>query len=238
MSKQAQLVVGYVRCSSMAQVDDGTTIDRQKSLIESYCTLKNLGAARFIVDEAVSGAKENRAGLAELLTLVKVGKVSTVIVADLSRLSRSVKHTLEMIELFTKRQVTFVSLNEDIRTDTAMGKFFLTLCSAFNQMYRDSIADRMKMTWQHKRSRNEKCGGHTPFGYDVAGKTLVENVQEQAIIRSIVELKNAGKTYLEIKKALMDHGVPTKTGKARWNVNTICNIVRRHKQRRQLPQAS
>lgn len=238
MNADPKLVVGYLRCSSVVQVNDGETLDRQRISIHGYCQLRNLDQARFIQDEAVSGFKENRPGIAEIIALVKSGKVSAVIVADLSRLSRSVKHTLELIDLFTKHGVTFVSLNEDIRTDTAMGKFFLSLCAAFNQMYRDSISEKAKACWRHKRSKNEKGPGSVPYGYSVVGKHLVPDDLEQGVIQEIVRLASNGKTTCEIATSLTGAGIQTKTGKAVWNPRIVANILRRERTKANSPKAS
>lgn len=220
-------VIGYVRCSAVSSVNDGQTIPRQIELIKAYCQLKSLPEPEFIVDEAISGAKENRPGLQQLLSLCRTNQVATVIVTDLSRLARNLRLTLEAIDLFVKQGITFVSLNEDVRTDTSMGKFFVSLCAAFNEMYRNSISERQKIFVKHKRLKSEKLGGHIPYGFVVSGKKLIADAKEQAVIAKIISYRKLGYSYQEISNALYESGIPTKTGKSKWTTSAISKILSR-----------
>jgi len=230
MSKQNK-IIGYVRVSSMAQVVDNESLPRQIEQIKNYCRLKELAEPEIIADEGVSGFKSNRPGFQKIVTLCKSKQVKVLIAYDLSRLSRSVRATLEFIdEAITKNDVELVCLKQSIDTSTASGKAFLAISSVFAQLYRDEISEKMKNAWKYKRQHNEKCSGYLPYGYDVHGKQLVLNAQEQAVIQLILSLKDSGRTYYQIAKALEEQDIKSKTGKSHWNTNTIANIVQRHSQ--------
>ena len=62
-----------------------------------------------IVDGGESAKNLNRPGMERLLALVDQGKVQTVIIAKLDRLTRSVKDLAELLERFTRRGVSLVS---------------------------------------------------------------------------------------------------------------------------------
>lgn len=227
MSKQIK-IIGYVRVSSAAQVIDNESLPRQIEQIRSYCQLKGLPEPEIIKDEGISGFKANRPGFQQVVKLCKAKQVKVLIAYDLSRLSRSVRTTLEFIDdVITKHGVELVCLKQSIDTGTASGKAFLAISSVFAQLYRDEISERMKNAWKYKRQKNEKCSGTVPYGYSVVGKQLVPNEYEQSIIRLILELRSQGRTFYEIAKHLDGQCVKTKTGKDTWNHRIICNIVRR-----------
>lgn len=67
-------------------------------MIRRYCEDRGIQNLQIIKDEGLSGFKNNRPGFQLLKQLCRTGEVSTVIVYDLSRLSRSVRDTLAFIE--------------------------------------------------------------------------------------------------------------------------------------------
>lgn len=238
MSEQTK-IIGYVRVSSAAQVIDNESLPRQIEQIRSYCQLKGLPEPEIIKDEGVSGFKANRPGFQQVVKLCKAKQVKVLITYDLSRLSRSVRTTLEFIDdVITRHDVELVCLKQSIDTGTASGKAFLAISSVFAQLYRDEISERMTNAWKYKRLKNEKCSGTVPYGYTVVGKQLIPNEQEQSIVRLILALKNQGNTYYEIARHLDGQGIRTKTGKDTWNHRIVCNIVRRESAKQQPDKAA
>ena len=159
-SQPAKRVIAYTRVSTLGQVQDGESLERQGARIRAYCEAKGLPEPELITDEGLSGFKSSREGYQKLVSLCKAREVSTVIVYDLSRLSRSVRDTLEFIEdVINKNGIEFVSLLNDIDTSTPTGKAFLGITAIFNQLYRDEIAYKTKEALRHKTSRKEKTGG-------------------------------------------------------------------------------
>jgi site-specific DNA recombinase len=226
-------VVGYVRVSSVQQVNDGESLERQEEQIRDYCHRKELPEPEMIVDAGKSGFKDSRPGFQKLVQLCRSKAVSTVVVYDLSRLSRSVRATLNFIELdIAPNGIDFVALKNDVDTSTAMGKAFLTISAVFNQLYRDSIAEKTRAAFEHKRSKGEKTGGTVPYGHDVTGDgQLVTNHIEANVVDQILTMRGAGMTYRSIAARLTEKLIPTKTGKPAWDARVIWDIVRRSQQR-------
>ena len=223
-----RLIIGYCRISSNEGAERGTSIERQKDLITNYCKFKGLPTPQFHVDEAISGFKNNRPEFQRVISLIKAKRVSHVIVFDLSRLARNVKTTLETVELMEKMNVTFISLSEDIRTDTAVGRCFLTICSSFHQLLRDQTSEKMTITWRHKKERREKGPGSIPFGFDLGpDNKLIENKAEQAVIGQILKLREVGHSLAEIANQLTASGIKSKTG-SKFYPSTIKALLERH----------
>src|SRR5438046_9508274 len=106
-----------------------------------------------------------------LLALVDQGKVQTVIIAKLDRLTRSVKDLAELLERFTRRGVSLVSVAESLDTGTAAGRLVLNIMTAVSQWEREAIGERTRDVMRHKRAKGEGVGTR-PFGYRPAGGGL------------------------------------------------------------------
>ena len=122
------MIYGYARVSTLDQ-----NLDRQVIM------LKQRGIDELFT-EKISGTKKNRPELDRLLAQLQDG--DTVIVESQSRLGRSTKNLIELVELFQTKGVQLVSLKESIDTSTPSGKLLFTLMSAIAQFERDTIAER------------------------------------------------------------------------------------------------
>ena len=120
--------VGYVRVS---------TADQNPARQEE--ALKNQGVERIFM-EKVSGKDMNRPKLKELLDFVR--EEDTVIVESYSRLARSTTDLLLIIEKLQEKNVSFVSLKENIDTTTPQGKLMLTIFAGLSQFERECTLQR------------------------------------------------------------------------------------------------
>ncbi len=66
----------------------------------------------------------------------------TVVIESLSRLGRSTKDLIELMELFNTKGIHLISLKENIDTGSSTGKLLFTLMSALAQFERDLISER------------------------------------------------------------------------------------------------
>ena len=220
---------GYVRVSTEEQAKEGISLAAQKAKIHAFATLKDLDLIEIIADEALSGKDLTRPGLARLIELVKGKEVEAVIVYKLDRLSRKTRDLLYLIEeVFKKGNTRFFSLTEQIDTETAIGKFFLTLMGAMAQMERELIAERTKATLSYKKEKGEALG-HIPYGYHKVDDRLVPNEQEQQVVGKIKRLKRRGKSYRTIAQILNDQGIPTRSKGARWHDSSVWYVVNGNK---------
>ena len=120
--------VGYARVSSSAQ-----KLDAQ------FDALKQTGCHKVFSDR-VSGIKADRPGWEQLMAYVRPG--DRVIVTELSRMSRSLMHLLEVVKTFEHQDIEIVSLRENIDTSTATGRGFLAMMGVISQMERELKAER------------------------------------------------------------------------------------------------
>ena len=120
--------VGYARVST-----SGQKLDAQLD------ALVHAGCVKTFTDQ-VSGATAVRPGWEQLLAYVRPG--DAVVITELSRMSRSLTHLLEVGRLFATQGIELVSLREHIDTSTATGRCFLAIMGAMAQMERELKAER------------------------------------------------------------------------------------------------
>ena len=120
--------VGYVRCSSADQ-----NPARQEAI------LKENGGEK-VFSDMLSGKDTNRPGLKTMLEYVREGDI--LYVESISRLARSTKDLLGIIDQLQEKNVQFISEKEKIDTDTPQGKFMLTVFAAMADLEREQIRQR------------------------------------------------------------------------------------------------
>ena len=138
------MIIGYARVSTQDQ-----NLDRQLD------ALNKAGCER-IFNEKMTGTHSARPELQMMLMTLRAG--DTLVVESFSRLSRSTKDLLDMVEKLSKLGVHLVSLKEDLDANTATGKVMLTVMSALSQFERDLIAERTIDGLKAARARGRQGG--------------------------------------------------------------------------------
>ena len=113
-----------------------------------------------IFEEKISGGRQNRPKLQELLSKLRVGDM--LVIWRLDRLGRTVKQLTSLAEDFEKNGIHFVSLQENLDTTTATGKFCFYMFCAAAQMERDVISERTKAGLEAARARGRHGGRPAP----------------------------------------------------------------------------
>ena len=117
------------------------SVDKPDSIsIESqieFCKYELKGGSfKEYKDKGYSGKNTVRPQLQQLLSDIRKGEISKVIVYKLDRISRSILDFSNMMELFQEYQVEFVSSTEKFDTSTPMGRAMLNICIVFAQLER------------------------------------------------------------------------------------------------------
>ena len=92
--------------------------------------------------EKVSGKDTNRPELQKLLEFCREG--DTIHIHDFSRLARSTKDLLDIVEKLTAKNVYLISNKENIDTSTPTGKLMLTMIAAINEFERTNLLERQR----------------------------------------------------------------------------------------------
>src|ERR1700681_2567308 len=117
----------YARVSTFDQEPEN-----QLQELRRYCELRGWTAAEY-VDRGVSGAKDRRPALDELVADAKRRRVDVLVVWRLDRLGRNLRHLILLLDELAAVGVAFVSLNEGIDTATPAGRLPLHILGAIAQ---------------------------------------------------------------------------------------------------------
>ena len=145
------MLVGYMRVSSGS--------DRQSTDLQRDALLAAGVDARHLFEDRVSGAKDDRSGLAQTLEFVRPGDV--LVVWKLDRLGRSLSHLLAIVNTLKDRQVAFRSLTEGMDTTTASGELLFHVFGALAQYERAMIQERV-VAGLAAAKRRGRLGGRPP----------------------------------------------------------------------------
>ena len=167
-NSESKFTALYVRVSTDAQYEEGYSIDVQTEKLKQWCLLKGIERFRVYEDGGWSGSNIKRPAMEQMLFHIQQGLIERVIVYKLDRLSRSQKDTLFLLEeMFLPNGVEFVSLNENLETDSPLGKAMIGVLSVFAQLERENIKERTRMgMYQRVKEGYWPGGGLIPFGYD------------------------------------------------------------------------
>ena len=116
----------YVRVSTLQQVDRDS-LKTQEERLRSYCKAKEFSAYKVYKDEGISAKDQNRPALEALLKDAEDKKFEYVVFTRLDRITRSLQDLLYLIKFFEQHNIKFLSLDESISTEGAMGRFVLNL---------------------------------------------------------------------------------------------------------------
>ena len=118
-----------------------------------------------IVTETYTGTKlDGRKQLQALIDELQAG--DKVVIESLSRLARSLKDLLGLIEVFEQKDVTLKSLKEEIDLSSASGKLILSIMGAVNQFERDIISERTSEKLQSMKEQGIELGRPKKYDHD------------------------------------------------------------------------
>jgi DNA invertase Pin-like site-specific DNA recombinase len=136
--------VGYTRVSTVAQ-----TLDQQNDALAAAGVTKTFS-------DVMSGARDDRPGLAALFDYVRKG--DTVVVWKLDRLGRNMLHILQTVRALTERGVTLVSVTDGIDSSTPAGRMMIGVLGSLAEYERELIKERTALKRTASRANGVKFG--------------------------------------------------------------------------------
>lgn len=173
--------IGYARVSTLDQ-----------SLNSQIDMLQENNCER-IFSEKVSGRKERRTELDKCFDYLRSG--DTLVITKLDRLGRTTKQLIELAQELEDRNIELHILDTNINTNTAMGKMFFTMMSAFAELEANLLSERTKKGLDSARARGRK-GGRPPINEET--KKLVRKLyySREYTIDDICRMTKVSKTSI------------------------------------------
>jgi len=207
----------YTRKSTEEGLDqDFNSLDAQREAAEAFIRSQRgeglVALPERYDDGGFSGANRDRPALERLLADVRGGAVDCVVVYKVDRLSRSLIDFAHIIEIFDKRNVSFVSVTQQFNTTNSLGRLTLNILLSFAQFEREIIAERTRDKISAARRKGKWIGGRPMLGYDIdpRGSRLTVNADEALQVRTIFKLYVDHNSLLPVVREINRRGWRTK----------------------------
>jgi len=186
------------------------SVDKVDSIsIESqidFCKYETRGRKyKKYIDKGFSGKNTNRPDFERMVNDIKKGTIRRVIVYKLDRISRSILDFCNIIELFQKYNVEFISCTEKFDTSTPIGRAMLNICIVFAQLERETIQKRVTDAYASRSKKGFYMGGRIPYGFKLE-KTVIDGINTSKYIEVPEEAKQLRLMYSIYSKPLATLG--------------------------------
>jgi DNA invertase Pin-like site-specific DNA recombinase len=183
----------YTRKSSDEGLEQSfNSLEAQREACEAYIASQRHEHWRCLGnqydDGGYSGGSMERPALRQLLADIDAGKVDTVVVYKVDRLTRSLADFAKIIERFDASQVSFVSVTQQFNTTTSMGRLTLNVLLSFAQFEREVTGERIRDKIAASKRKGMWMGGRVPVGYDVKDQKLIVHTAEADQVKKIFRL--------------------------------------------------
>ena len=152
MKKQKRTAI-YMRVSTNSQKPD-----LQKDGLEAYAARAGMNIIATYLDIAVSGRKQGRPQLKELMKAAINHEFDCVLVWKFDRFARSVSHLLRALEEFNHLGIRFISVCDQVDSNSPMGKAMFTIIGTMAELESSLISERVKAGMAAARARGKKLG--------------------------------------------------------------------------------
>ena len=152
MKKQKRTAI-YMRVSTKSQKPD-----LQKDGLEAYAARAGMNITAEYLDAAVSGRKQGRPQLKELMKAAQNHEFDCVLVWKFDRFARSVSHLLSALEEFNHLGIRFISVCDQVDSNSPMGKAMFTIIGAMAELESSLISERVKAGMAAAKARGKKLG--------------------------------------------------------------------------------
>ena len=218
----------YTRVSTGYQIDKDS-LPFQKKELRNYCLhvlhIPN-EEIEIYEDAGKSGKNTDRPAFQRMMKKVKAGKVARVVVYKIDRISRNLVDFSLMYDDFKDNYTTFISLNEQFDTSSAIGEAVLKIILVFAELERKLTSERVTGVMIGRAMEAKWNGARVPFGWawdeDRAGP--VHDPVEADIVRSMYALYENTRSMSKVRDYLNENDIATKRG-GEWTTKTIGDIL-------------
>lgn len=213
----------YARKSKF--VSRSESVSTQVTLCREHCA-RLFPDAQYIIydsDEGYSGKNIDRPGFQQLLADIKARKIDVVCAYRLDRISRSVADFCQLVDLFQRYHIAFVSLRENVDTSTPMGRAMVYMTSVFSQLERETLAERVRDNVYELAKTGRWLGGTTPTGFTSVELpspnsdckrivALSPDDAELSIVRTVYQLYAQFGSLTKVESHCLLHNITSRNG--------------------------
>ena len=225
--------VGYIRVSTVMQVQDGFSLEAQEAKLYKECDNRNLFCRGLYIDKGISGGSTaKRLGLQEMMKGLNEG--DWVIVSSVSRLARDTVDLLSISKQIEKLRCHLVVIDLNLDLTTPSGKLILTLMGSQAQFERELTSERVKTVMGHLKERG-MLRTKPSYGWKLNPNRAedqpmhIRNEDEQETIKRIRALRsNYPKAKItEFTRRVNESGLHPPRKAKEWHHSSLKDIMTR-----------
>lgn len=211
----------YCRVSSDRQAREGDSIPAQIDALNKYAKEHKFQIIGTFIDDGISGTKDDRDELQNLLRMVEAEQVDLILFCKLDRWFRSIRHYINTQAILDAHHVDWLAIWEPVYdTTTPAGRLIVNQMMSIAQFEAENTGQRIRQVQAYKVSKKEVISGTVTPGYKIQGKHLVIDPDKADAVRLAFDTFNKTGSYSEAIRATYGTGLPV-TG------NGMKNLLRR-----------
>ena len=173
----------YLEVSTDQQALNGESLEEQEERLRPFCKTRNRKVVKVYREDGKSGKDTNRPQFQQMLQDIREGKIDTVVVKKIDRLSRSILDFEKTYNFFLEHNVDLISLQENFDTTSAIGRAVIRIVLVFAQLEREQTSERTIDVLEYRAKQGLWNGGYPPLGYGInEEKGLVVNKKERQLL--------------------------------------------------------
>ena len=175
-------------------------------MLQSYADQHGFSNCVHYTDDGWSGGNFDRPAWKQLVEDIEAGKISTVLVKDMSRIGRDYLQTGYFTEvLFRQYEVRFIAITNNVDSNDPSSNEFTPFMNIMNEWYLRDQSRKMRTAIHHKGMSGKPTGNHAPYGYkkdpEDVNRWLIDE-EAAAVVRRIFKLSIDGHGPYEIASIL------------------------------------
>lgn len=201
----------YVRVSTKYQVDKDSLPFQRKKLKE-YCKMLDIHKYEIFEDDGYSAKNTERPRFQEMMNHIRGGEFTHLIVWKVDRISRNLLDFSTMYKELKDHRVTFISMNEQFDTSTAIGEAMLKIILIFAELERNMTSERVTGIMLDRAENGLWNGSLPPLGYktDPEKQILIPEPDEKEKVKMIFDLYEKLHSCRKVARFLQKSGIKPK----------------------------
>lgn len=194
-------------------VGDSNSIVHQKEILAKYAKEHGFTNIEFYVDDGFSGTNFNRPDFQRMMADAEEGKISTVIVKDMSRFGRDYIMVGYYTEIyFSNLDIRFIAINDNVDSNIQTENDLTPFKNVFNEWYARDTSKKIRAVFKAKGNSGKHLTTNPPFGYkkdpNDKDKWIIDD-EAAATVRRIFQMYVDGYRISEIGHKLTEEKIET-----------------------------
>ena len=195
------------------QIGDSNSIVHQKEILAKHAKEHGFSNCEFYVDDGFSGTNFNRPDFQRLMADAEEGRISTIIVKDMSRFGRDYIMVGYYTEIyFSNLNIRFIAINDNVDSSIQTENDLTPFKNVFNEWYAKDTSKKIRAVFKAKGNSGKHLTTNPPFGYikdpNDKDKWIIDE-EAAGTVRRIFQMFVDGVRMPEIARKLTEEKVET-----------------------------